>query len=269
MRRRYLARLLAVLLLVGCANGYQQFYTDLLKGQPISASRYLIQSYGQPEVYRGTNPDTDNVAMLENGYSLIGYSSFNGAVSPQNNPTAQAKTVHAAVVLVYGRFTNTVTGSIPYTVYTPGKVVTTTSNGVIYDPSGVTNYSGTSYTHLPGSSTTYQNEYHVDRYDQSASFWVWSKPSRLGIIQRDLTPDERQRYQRNRGVVALAIVKSSPAFMADLLRGDVLLRLGDDDVIDVASYMRLLDKYEGSDTQIVFLRNGEQHSKVVHLNRME
>jgi hypothetical protein len=269
MKGRYWVASIALLLLLGCANGYQQFYTDLLKGQPITSSRYLIPSYGQPEVYRGTDPDTDSVAMLENGYSLIGYSSFNGAVSPQNNPTAQAKTVHAAVVLVYGRFSNTVTGSIPYTVYTPGKVVTTTSNGSIYDPSGVTNYSGTSTTYLPGSSTTYQNEYRVDRYDQSASFWVRSKPSRLGIIQRDLTPDERQRYQRNRGAVAIAIIKSSPAFMADLLRGDVLLRLGDDDVIDAASYTHLLDKYEGRDTEIVFLRNGEQHTKVVHLNRTE
>jgi hypothetical protein len=264
-----LVALLGVLVL-RCANGYQQFYTDLMRGQSIALSKYLIANFEQPQVFRGTDPDVDAVAMAENGYWLIGYSNFNGPISSQNDPAAQARAVHAAVVLVYGKFSHSVAGSIPYTVYTPGTVVTTNSNGSIYDSTGGSaNYSGTTYTYLPGYSTTYQSPYRIDRYDQAASFWVKTKRQRLGIIQRDLTEEQRQRYQRNRGIVAFAVVKGSPAFMADILRGDVVIRIGSDDVIDAATYIPLIDKYQGQDVDVVWLRAGEQHSKIIHINQAE
>jgi len=156
VRSYFIPASVAALFLLHCANAYQQFYTDLLKGQPISSFKYLVPNDGQPQIYRGSEPESDAIAMLENGYVLVGYSSFNGPINAQNDAASQARTVHAAVALVYGKFSHTVTGSIPYTVYTPGQIVTTNSNGTIYDPSGVATYTGTSSTYLPGTSTTYQ-----------------------------------------------------------------------------------------------------------------
>jgi C-terminal processing protease CtpA/Prc len=122
---------------------------------------------------------------------------------------------------------------------------------------------------LPGTSITYQSEYHFDRFDQAASFWVKKKPPRLGIVFRDLTQEEKQRNQRNRGAVVFAIVKGSPAFLADVLRGDLVTALGNDDVIDQSSYTQLLDKYSDQDVELHFFRNGRQYSKLLHVNRVQ
>lgn len=264
--RNYLALAFTSALLMGCANGFQTFYTDALKGQPITSIPTLIPYAGPPEIYRGTNPDDDALAMVENGYALVGYSSFNGPMNAQNDPGAQARKVRAAVVLVYGNYTNTITGSIPYTVYSPGRYVTSTTTGSVYGTGGSAGYTETTSTYVPGTPTTYQNQYKVDRYDQSASFWVKTTPPRLGVFPRDLTPQERNTYQRNRGVVAAAVTKGSPAFLADLLRGDVLVRIGSDDIVDAETFYKLLDKYEGQQVDLGFLRDGNERTITLRIN---
>ncbi len=256
--------LTTTLLLAACAaNGHHQFYTNLLTGQSIESFPNLVPYMGNPEVYRSDDPPNDGLAMLENGFELIGYSHFDG---PLNDPVPQARLVHAAVVLVYGKFSHSIAGTIPYTVTTPGTYITSTSEGSIYGTDGLSTYSGTTSTYVPGTSSRYETTYQIDRYEQSASFWVKTRPDRLGIVTRDLNPAERQRYQRNRGVLARAIIKNSPAFLADLLRGDVIVRIGDDDVIDVSSYRQLLGRYQGREVSITYRRAGTEVTKTVKLN---
>jgi hypothetical protein len=264
---RTAAALLGVLALplLSCSNAYQEYYTDLLKGKPVSSVSHLIPNNGLVELYRGTTPDEDNAAMFENGYVLIGYSSFNGPLNSQNDPLAVARKVRAHVVVVYGTYTNTVAGSIPYTVRSPGTYVTTNSTGTIYGTAGSATYTGTTQTYVPGTSTTHQIPYSIDRYDQTASFWVKAKPPRFGVAWRELTPDERARLQRNRGVVVMAVVKGSAAFMADIMRGDILIRFGPDDVIDGQSAYGLLDKYEGQDVEVTLWRSDTEIRKVLRI----
>lgn len=266
MRRTTAAWSLVFLALQGCvANGHQQFYTDLLKGRTAAETSHLIFHAGDPEVYSSSDPQNDGLAMFENGFELIGYSSFNGPMDTANDPKAHGRFVRAAVVLVHGQFSHSVTGSMPYTVYTPGKTITTTGQGTVYGSGGSASYSGSTSTYVPGTSTTYQRPYQIDRYEQSASFWVRTKPPRLGVLPRDLTPEERSLYQRNRGVVARGIVKGSPAFLADLLRGDVIIRIGEDDVSDGPTFYATLDKYEGREVRITYLRAGREETKTLRI----
>jgi serine protease Do len=266
MRRMTAAWSLVFLACLGCVtNGHQQFYTDLLKGKAPSETSHLIFHVGNPEVYSSSDPETDGLAMFENGFELIGYSNFNGAMSSANDPAAQARLVRAAVVLVHGKFSHSVTGSMPYTVFTPGKTVTTTSQGTVYGTGGSATYSGSTSTYVPGTTSTHQRSYQIDRYDQSASFWVKTKPPRLGILPRELTPEERNLYQRNRGLVVRGVMKESPAFFADFLRGDVILRIGDDDVYDRSTYFSALDKYQGREVVITYLRAGREENKTLRM----
>ncbi len=46
--------------------------------------------------------------MMEDGYFMVGYSSFNGGNVDINGSLTQAKRVHASVVIVYSKYTNTV-----------------------------------------------------------------------------------------------------------------------------------------------------------------
>ncbi|MCY1257596.1 peptidase Do [compost metagenome] len=83
---------------------------------------------------------------------------------------------------------------------------------------------------------------------------------------RDLTPQQRASLQTNKGVTVNAIQKGTPAYDADLLKGDVLKSIGGLDVTDVRGMQQLLQKFAGQEVKIDFLRDGKLLSKQVRLN---
>lgn len=265
MRTKRTQLTLPVMLLVGaagCVSGFKQFYVDQLGP---NRSRAEVHA-GEPEVYSGRDPEQDFVAMVESGYILTGYSSFNGPSANLAQAKAQARSVRAAVVLVYSKYTNTVSGVTPLVINNPDQTVTTQSQGTVYGSGGSASYTGTSTTTVPGGYSVYNIPYSVARFDQMATFWVRGKPPVLGVYVRDLTPEERAQLQRNRGVVVTAVIKQSPAFKADVLHNDVLLRIGSDDIDDVSGFMAVVPRYAGEEVDLVFLRSGESRTVRVRLN---
>jgi hypothetical protein len=68
------------LLLAGCANPnpFVQFYQDRTDGTDLTKSPTVVLPTGEPKMFQGADKETDYQRMLENGYSLVGFSSFNG-----------------------------------------------------------------------------------------------------------------------------------------------------------------------------------------------
>src|SRR4029453_6131650 len=132
-----------------CANPYRKFYHHRQISREASTS--IIPSTTEPEVYSGRDLDKDWVAMTENGFALLGYSNFNGPVQSFEKAKEQGRDVKAAVVLVYSKYSHTVTGAIPYTIQNPSQKVVTNSSGNVYGTDGGTaSYSGTSTATVPG-----------------------------------------------------------------------------------------------------------------------
>ncbi len=71
--------LFAMLALSGCANPYAKFYFDKTGGVDITKMPNIVQYDGEPRLFTGQNLDEDAQRLLEDGYVLIGISSFNGA----------------------------------------------------------------------------------------------------------------------------------------------------------------------------------------------
>ncbi len=196
--------------------------------------------------------------MVENGFAAIGYSSFNSGPVDASAALKQGKAVGAAIVIVQSRYTHTVTGSIPYTVQNPDQIVTTYSQGNIYGTGGYANFRGTSLSTVPGGSTTYQVPYSVDRSDYVATYWVKRKPPVLGVIGSDLPDAIRQKLQTNRGVLVIAVLKGSPAYNADVLKGDVLVGIDNDSTPDARSFLDIVAKYAGKSVTLKILRDGRK-----------
>jgi len=93
--------------------------------------------------------------------------------------------------------------------------------GSAYGYGGYASYSGTAYTTTYGSKTTYI-PYTVHRSDYLATYWIKMKPPIFGTHIKDLTPEIRQQIGSNKGMLVYAVIKGSPAFEADILKGDVL-----------------------------------------------
>jgi hypothetical protein len=247
----------------GCINPYAQFYIDQTGGKDITQEPSIITSTGEPKLIQGVDVDADTKRMLENSYSLIGFSSFNAASVNQQSAVAQAKRVHAETVIVYSHYTNTLQGVMPIT--TPDtQTYNTYNSGTIYGSGGgYANYSGSSYGTSYGTKTTYM-PYAIARYDYFASFWVKIRPA-LGIYFDDLTDELRKRMESNKGAYITIVVKNSPAFVNDLLPGDVIRRVNNTEIIDKEHLRNVIGNEKGNEIEIQIDRNGQTVTKHIRL----
>jgi len=254
--------LLSALLLVmsGCSNPYTQFYTDYMKGKDVLENPMFIITSSEPELIIGSNIEQDRLRMFEKGYVLLGVSSFNGADINPRSAIEQAKKVHADTVIAYREYTNTRSGSVPLTL---PDTQTTYHSGSIYGSEMSASYFGSSTTY--GSKTTYI-PYSVDRHDYFATFWLKAKPPRLGIIFRNLTPQQRSISGTNKGACIGAVVKNSPAFKADLVPGDVVATFNNIEVIDAEHLSSILDSCNARTIRLEMLRQGKRMVKEVTLS---
>ena len=206
--------------------------------------------------------------MLESGYSLIGISSFNASEANERGAIVQAQKVHATVVLTYSKHTGTTSGVMPLTL-PDTRVSTTNMMGTAYGSSGgYANYSGMATTTTYGTKTTYI-PYTVNRSDYFASYWIKNKPPIFGVHIKAMSQNEVQQIGSNKGLVVNAVVKGSPAFDVDIIKGDVISKIGDFYVYDGETYQRAVRSYQGSETSVVLFRNGQELSKLVKFRTRE
>ncbi len=247
---RIISLLSAIAAVSGC-NPYSQFYYDMTGGKNVLTETQFISPSGEPKLRQGADPNIDTKYMLENGFTLIGTSCFNGSNINQNGATEQARKIHADTVIVYFKYTNTLPDFLPAT--TP-----TYSPGTIYGSGGFTNYSETSYTatYIP---------FNAARYDYLATYWVRLRNVRLGIYYASLTDEMRKKIGSNKGVYITLIVNNTPAFNSDLLAGDIIRRINGVEVIDDKQLSSWVEDNHPSEINFEIYRDGVTINKKVQL----
>ena len=257
---------IASIILLGCTNNYEKFYVDELSKSTIDRSR-LIPTVGEPEIISGSdNKSEDSNRMHEDGYIMIGYSSFHatGGATPENLLT-QAKKVGAAKVLYYQKYMSTETGTTQLTLPT---TETTYHSGTVsaYGSGG-----NSAYGSYGGTSTTYGTQttnipYTRHRYDYGASYWIKQKMPVFGVRVRDPNTQERSDAGTNKGAIIIATIRGGPAYKADLVPGDLITKVNQEEVY---GYKDLLSKLRGERGRLVsfeVLRKGKKISKQIQLN---
>ncbi len=253
----------AVILLAGCANPFAQFYQDRTGGIDLTKAPVILPT-GEPKLFRGNDPKVDAQNMLEEGYVLLGLSAFNAANVRATGAIDQAKTAKAEAVIVYSKHTGTNTGVMPLTLPTT-QTTSTNLSGNVFGSRSVTSFYGNANTTTYGTQTTYI-PYSVERYDYFAMYWIRSKPPIFGAHVQDLSPELRKQIGSNKGAVVLAVMKNSPAFRSDVLKGDVLRRIGDQEIYDAKGFSQMVSAYAGKKVAVEILRDGIELQKEVQLD---
>jgi len=251
------------LLFSGCAtlNPYHRFYVNKLEAnKTVHDYSQFILTNEDPVMYYSNNMKNDINKLYQDGYVMIGYSSFNAGATYTKNALRQARLVNAEIVLVNSKYTNTITGTREKRVsYT--ETSNTNSSGNV----GGYNYSGTSTTRT-NKKQIYDVPYSINKYNHGAVYFVKQKPLTLGVSFGPIPDEVRARIRRNRGAYINVVMNYSPAFYADLIPGDIIISVSGEEINDVREFNKIIDKYSGKKTEFEIIRNGEVNSEYIYID---
>jgi len=246
-----------------CQNPYTQFYTDQV---PPGEEKWLQPHTGEAQFV--PVPDAALAATVRQynrqGYEVIGASAFEAAAKNYRPALrAKAKEVQADIVLLSQAYAGTVSGVIPLTTYQPGQVSTTYNSGQVNAnahgsggyANATANYSGTSTTVGPATSTTTYIPYNVTRNTYNALF-LRRRYFVAGWNSVPLTDDQRHQLQRNTGVMLEYVVDGSPAFRANILSGDILLAIDDIEFGGISEVSDIILRKAGQSVDLTIVREG-------------
>jgi hypothetical protein len=239
----------AFAILAGCANPYADFYHSTIDTKTLKS---YVPSSAPLVIYTTNDFRKDTDALILRSFAPIGNSSFNAGsnAASERQLRSQAEAVHAQVVLISSHYTHMVTGAVPLvlpqtsTTYVSGSFGTATA----------TTY-GTETTMMP---------YSVQRSDFGAVYFVKVR-QRVGIIAAPLDEVTRKRIDTNSGVSVRLVVEGSPAFVADIFPGDILLSINSDRVQSTEQYVQLLNQHEGQTATLHLNRDGHAIDKTIRI----
>lgn len=264
----------ALCFITGCAtgNGFSQFYQDKVGAGITNLSTYS----GSTKFFTASNPTNDFKELYRSGYWLIGESAFEGPPQSDSALLFQAKKVGADVVLNLCVYLGSQQTVAPLVQYHPGETYTTTSSGMVNANAwgsggyayGTGNYYGSSTTTSPGTYSTQYVPVTVQRYQYDTGFFRKTKPAILGILPQPLPSEIREKLQRNSGVIVWIVKNESPAFSANILEGDVILKMNGEDVISADDFSQKTFRFAGQKVDFGLWRNGESKTISVQLNKI-
>jgi len=106
---------------------------------------------------------------------------------------------------------------------------------------------------------TYTTSLGYRRYDYSVYYFVrFTDEVGFGLSLIDLGVKERQDNKRNTGALVHIVYKRSPAFYANIFRGDIIIKINDTELLDsLSGSLKLYLLTKGDTVNIEILRNGK------------
>ena len=224
--------LITILLLSSCEStrGMSDFYEEWLTPAQVTED-CLLKDGEEPKVYYSTDLDSDIYYLRSNYYWVLGYSGYNGP--GDSDLSSQVKELCLEKRAPIGLYTYEYTDT----------------------RSGVTGYG------------KYISSYSIKRYDYSIYLFVpmpdnlMAYFARIGLSYSDMNSSERLAQHRNTGASVLTVFEESPAYYANLSRGDVIIAVNGQDVVNSKSLDSIFDSCSSSeDVVITFLRSGIEHT---------
>lgn len=217
---------------IGCetTEGVNPYQTDIdnfyhvIKSTDEIPEECRLLPEKEPEIYYASDFASDVYLLRSLYYYPIGYASWNGATESVNNIEKNAKKLckkYGAKVALYSY------------------VYTDTSNGwTQYGSYAIKRYDCILYLFAP--------------YEKS-----YIQMPKIGIEWRNLNSSDRLASQRNTGAYISVIYEKSPAFYANLSRGDIITEINGIQIIDSDSvFSATMFLTVGSLVTIKYLRNG-------------
>jgi hypothetical protein len=180
--------------------------------------------------------DVDNVRMLEDGYDMMGWSGFSANEAPADLALSHGRAVQADHVILYSKH----------------EAENNKSADIKSNPDA------------------------QDLHYFYASYWAKLPMPLLGVHvvklrklltnQKAATASASEELPEEPGLKVIAVIKSSPAAEANILRGDVLMKVGDAAVNQQEALVTAVKRYSGQSVPVVLIRNNKELTVTAKLN---
>lgn len=223
---------LSVSIFTGCVTNkfteYYEIYNALGESHSTCAS---------PVVEKRSSLEGIQYEMFEKGYDLMGISYFGGSEGyGANQAFEQGKKVGACVVVWNAEYQRTKNKIVAMPAYAYRRPVTTYGSA----SSDIYTYEGAFFAKLKNN------------------------PYRLGILAEETPITYKRLTDSQNGALVRAVVKGSPAYNANIFKGDIIVSVNDVPVMAETSVGIFLR--EGIENKIVIYRDGKTMLKQVSIN---
>jgi hypothetical protein len=208
-----------------------------------------------PKIYAGESKDDDYQRMLERGFDMIGYSSFEGIDVSPDALKAHAKNIKADAVLVY---TERAAPPKQLTVnmqQVRDKIAAKKAKEAAENKVAEVDKANTENQAQPTPEAKPQ-------YTYFASYWVRLQPPMIGVHVTGPTKDADVK-----GLTIVAVVAGSPASNAGLKADDILTQIGDVVLDKPEALTKSAHLYAGQAANVNYVRNGTPAKTTITLNR--
>lgn len=257
------------LFLYGCvSNPFSKFYHDGIVNDSSNMLAIRLMPYsGTTHIYMSNDQNNDANDLIQKGYAMIGASNFEGSIKvTQEQLLTHGKKVGADIILYTTIYQGSHQSAVPLVQYNPGQTSSTYTYGTVnasaYGPSGnaygTASYTENSTTTTPGTYNTNFVPVTMHRYQYGASFWRKIKPPALGVQANVIPLEMRKKLNRNTGAYVERVINDSPAFRANILPGDVIIKINNIDIMSYTHLVQITPTLSGMSCDIKILRNGKE-----------
>ncbi len=194
------------------------------------------------KLYVSNHYDKDNISMLESGYDMMGSTGFETGDISADLALQHAQSIRADTVLVYSKYLSKKTSLSKIEAIKEAAKTTGEIDAAVLEEDDA-------------------------QYKYYASYWAKLPMPLLGlhIIKLKQQKQNGETIAED-GLKILAVIKESPAAKANLLRGDVLLKMGEMALQKPETLSIAANQYQGQTVAIIYTRDGEQASTMATLN---
>lgn len=229
--------------------------TNIFKENYLTQSNnnlHSLQKIPDTKIYAGLNKEKDNIKMLEDGYDLMGASSFQGPFVEPNQALNHAKSIGADVIFVYDRKINEMTRSAR---------LRQIHDEIKKESKGEKN------TVIEVSEADLKDN--NSKFEFYATYWAKLPMPILGlhVIKLVTKNSETKEMQQEIGLKVIAVIKDSPAFKVGIQKGDVILALNDANTDSPEEFSKSIVKQQGNKVKIKFARDEDEKVVTAELNR--
>lgn len=278
--------------LSGCSsNTFTQHYRPNADVSIAGEMERLMPYSGKYEILSSSDLEKDSMELVRRGYLQLGVANFeSGLPGPEaakgigfdsrakrwalKQLQDQAVAVGADVVLTVEDYKGSELKTVSTLNFTPPKTSTTEFAGTVRATgvengnyaTGAADFSGVSTTSTPGVLTSETRPVAVRRYARTASFWRKARPAVLGVTVAQLPDEMRRILRRNSGLLVTIVENDSPAFHANIVPGDVIVRIDSADVPSAQAFGGWLRQFADKPCKVVILREGQMTEIDVGMN---